>query len=136
MTATRTCLGVYREQAHSPSRVDDDAAIMQSVASTLDERGFAVELVMTQDLVEKPYANIFAMCERTEVLDRLAAMERGGAIVVNPPAAIRNTYRHRMIELFARNHISAPISQVVATDSNKPRPADCAWVKRYDFHAT
>jgi hypothetical protein len=24
----------------------------------------------------------------------------------------------------------------VATDANKPRPADCAWVKRYDFHAT
>ena len=76
------------------------------------------------------------MCERGAILDRLAAMEQAGAIVVNSPAAIRNTYRHRMIELFARHHVPAPMSQVVATDSSKPRPADCAWVKRYDFHAT
>jgi hypothetical protein len=136
MTTTSICWGVYREQAHSPGRVDDDAAIMKSVASALAERGFAVELVTAEELVETPFANIFAMCERGEVLDRLAAMEKAGAIVVNSSAAIRNTYRHRMIEIFARNHVSAPLSQVVATDSNKPRPADCAWVKRYDFHAT
>jgi hypothetical protein len=136
MSATRTCWGVYREQAHSPGRVDDDAAIMESVASALAERGFAVELVTPRDLVEQPFANVFAMCERKDVLDRLAAMEKAGAIVVNGPAAIRNSYRHRMIELFARNHVSSPISQVVATDSNGPRPADCAWIKRYDFHAT
>ena len=76
------------------------------------------------------------MCERGTVLDRLAAMEKAGSIVVNSPAAIRNTYRHRMVELFARHRVSAPVSWVVATDANKPRPADCAWVKRYDFHAT
>jgi hypothetical protein len=63
-------------------------------------------------------------------------MEKAGAIVVNSPKAIRNTYRHRMIELFARHHVPSPVSQVVATDSKQPRPADCAWVKRYDFHAT
>ena len=48
------------------------------------------------------------MCERGTVLDRLAAMEKAGSIVVNSPAAIRNTYRHRMVELFARNRVSAP----------------------------
>jgi hypothetical protein len=136
MTVNKTCWGVYREQAHSPGRVDDDAAVMKSVASALAERGFEVELVTAEAFVEEPSANIFAMCERGAVLDRLTAAEQAGAIVVNSPAAIRNTYRHRMIELFARNHVSAPLSQVVATDSNKPRPADCAWVKRYDFHAT
>ena len=76
------------------------------------------------------------MCEREQILDRLAAMEKTGRSSSTLPTAIRNTYRHRMIELFARHHVSAPISQVVATDSNEPRPADCAWVKRYDFHAT
>ena len=136
MSATKTCWGVYREQAHSPGRVADDAAIMERVASALAERGFAVELVTPGNLVEQPCANIFAMCEGKDVLDRLAGMEKAGAIVVNAPAAIRNTYRHRMIELFQRHHVSAPVSQVVATDSKGPRPADCAWVKRYDFHAT
>ena len=87
-------------------------------------------------LAEATAANLFVMCERGAVLDRLAAMEKAGAVVVNSPAAIRNTYRHRMVELFARHHVPAPVSWVVATDANKPRPADCAWVKRYDFHAT
>ena len=136
MSTTGTCWGVYREQAHSPGRVDDDAAIMKSVASALAARGFVVELVTAEELVETPFANVFAMCERGEVLDRSATMEEAGAIVVNSPAAIRNTYRHRMIELFARHRVVAPLSQIVATDSNKSRPADCAWIKRYDFHAT
>ncbi|HEY1452816.1 MAG TPA: hypothetical protein VGF57_05070 [Roseiarcus sp.] len=131
-----TCLGVYREAAHSPGRVDDDAAILERVGAVLAERGFQVELIGADALVESPSANVFAMCERGTSLDRLAAMEKTGSIVVNSPAAIRNTYRHRMIELFAQRRVRAPLSRTVATDAMKPRPADCMWVKRYDFHAT
>jgi hypothetical protein len=130
------CIGVLREPAHSPGRVDDDAAIMRRVGDAMTERGFAVELVAADAVVEGPPANLFVMCERGTVLDRLAAMEKAGAIVVNSPAAIRNTYRHRMVELFTRHRVSAPTSWIVAADANTPRPADCAWIKRYDFHAT
>ncbi len=136
MSAGITCWGVYREAAHSPGRIDDDAAILESVGASLTERGFAVELVEADAMDEAPSANVFIMCERGPILDRLAAMEKTGAIVVNSPAAIRNTYRHRMIELFARRDVSAPSSQIVATDATKPRPANSMWVKRYDFHAT
>jgi hypothetical protein len=136
MSAATTCWGVYREAAHSPGRIDDDAAILERVGGALAERGFNVELIDADALVETPSANVFAMCERGAILDRLAAMEKAGSIVVNSPAAIRNTYRHRMIELFAQRRVPAPLSGVVATDAMKPRPADCMWVKRYDFHAT
>jgi hypothetical protein len=136
MTTNFTCVGVLREPAHSPGRIDDDAAIMRRVGDVLAERGFNVELIAADAVNEAPAANLFVMCERGTVLDRLAAMEKTGAIVVNTTTAIRNTYRHRMVELFARNRVAAPVSWVVATDANKPRPADCAWVKRYDFHAT
>ena len=136
MSAAMTCWGVYREPAHSPGRIDDDAAILESVGAVLAERGFRVELIAADGLVETPSANVFVMCERGTILDRLAAMEKAGSIVVNSPAAIRNTYRHRMIELFARHRVPAPLSRIVATDASKPRPADCVWVKRYDFHAT
>ncbi len=131
-----TCIGVLREPAHSPGRIDDDAAIMRSVGEALRERGFRVELVAADVVVEAPSANLFVMCERGTVLDRLAAMEKAGAIVVNSPVAIRNTYRHRMVGLFTRHRVSAPMSWIVAADANTPRPADCAWIKRYDFHAT
>ena len=76
------------------------------------------------------------MCERGPVLDRLKAAEKAGSIVVNSADAIRNTYRHRMVELFARHHVSAPLSHIVATDASRLQPAAGVWVKRYDFHAT
>ena len=136
MTRANSCSGVYREPAHSPGRIDDDAAILGQVGEALAQRGFDVRLFSADVFLETPCPNVFVMCERGPILDRLAAMEKAGSIVINRPAAIRNTYRHRMIELFARNHVSTPVSQIVATDSNKPRPADCAWLKRYDFHAT
>ena len=131
-----TCFGVYREPSHSPGRVDDDAAILTRVGAALADRGFGVELIAADALIETPPANVFVMCERGMILDQLAAMEKSGSVIVNSPAAIRNTYRHRMIELFAQHQVPAPLSRIVATDAAKPRPADFMWVKRYDFHAT
>ena len=136
MNAAKTCWGIYRELAHSPGRIDDDRAIMKSVGEALAARGFSVELVAADAAFETRCANIFVMCERGAVLDRLKNAEKAGSIVVNSPDAIRNTYRHRMIELFARHHVSAPVSQVVASNASKSWPATGVWVKRYDFHAT
>ncbi len=136
MSPAKTCWGIYRESAHSPGRINDDFAIIKSVGEALMARGFTVELVAADAAFETTSANIFAMCERGAALDRLKGAENAGSIVVNSPDAIRNTYRHRMVELFARHHVSAPVSQVVATDANMPQPAAGVWVKRYDFHAT
>lgn len=136
MNAAKTCWGIYRELAHSPGRIDDDSAIMKSVGEALEARGFHVELVAADAAFETRCANIFVMCERGAVLDRLKTAEKEGSIVVNSPDAVRNTYRHRMIELFAQHHVPAPVSQIVASDARKPRPAAGVWVKRYDFHAT
>jgi glutathione synthase/RimK-type ligase-like ATP-grasp enzyme len=139
MSSTRTCWGIYRESAHSPGRVDDDAAIMQLVGEALATRGFTVELLRVDNVepaFETPSAMIFAMCEQGEILDRLKKAGQAGAIVVNSPDAIRNTYRHRMVELFAQNHVLAPVSHVVATNAVKLPLATGVWIKRYDFHAT
>ena len=108
MNSGPTCIGVLREPAHSPGRVDDDAAIMESVGDAMRERGFSVELIPADAVMEGPPANLFVMCERGTVLDRLAAMEKAGSIVVNSAAAIRNTYRCRMVELFTRCGVAAP----------------------------
>ena len=112
---TRTCWGIYREVAHSPGRIDDDRAILETVAEALEARGFRVELVAADAEFDTHFANIFAMCERGAVLDRLRAAEKTGSIIVNSPDAIHNTYRHRMVELFARHHVSAPASRIIAS---------------------
>jgi ActR/RegA family two-component response regulator len=91
VTASRTCWGIYREAAHSPGRIEDDRAILKSVAEALEARGFTVELVSADAEFETHFANIFAMCERGVVLDRLRAAEKTGSIVVNSSDAIRNT---------------------------------------------
>ena len=109
---------------------------MTCVADALAERGFSVELVDADAALDTHCANMFVMCERGAALDRLADAQSAGSVVVNSPSAIRNTYRHRMIELFAQHHVSAPISHVIASDAHGSRPAAAVWVKRYDFHAT
>jgi hypothetical protein len=136
MKGPATCWGIYRESAHSPGRIDDDRAILERVGDALMARGFRVELVEADAEFDTCFANIFVMCERSPVLDRLKNAEKNGSIIVNCPDAIRNTYRHRMVELFAQHQISAPVSQVVATSASWPRLAPRIWVKRYDFHAT
>jgi hypothetical protein len=136
MNEARTCYGIYRELAHSPGRIEDDRAILDSVGAALAARGFDVELVAPDAEFDTHFANIFVMCERGAILDRLRDAEKTGSIIVNSPDAIRNTYRHRMLELFARHHVSGPASQVVASDASKPPPLTGVWVKRYDFHAT
>jgi len=135
MNAAKTCCGIYRELAHSPGRIDADRAILESVGEALAARGFNVELVAADAEFDTHFANIFVMCERGPVLDRLRNAEKTGSIIVNSPDAIHNTYRHRMVELFARHHVSTPASQIVASDANTPRPPTGVWVKRYDFHA-
>jgi hypothetical protein len=136
MNAAKTCWGIYRELAHSPGRIDDDRAILESVGAALASRGFDVKLVSPDAEFDSHFANIFVMCERGPILDRLSNAEKAGSIVVNSPEAIRNTYRHRMVELFARHRVPAPVSQIVASDAGKLRPPTGVWVKRYDFHAT
>ena len=139
MSARETCWGIYREAAHSPGRIADDAAIMKRVGDALRARNFAVELLAVDGIdaaLARPGGNIFAMCEGGEVLCRLESAARQGAVVVNAPQAIGNTYRHRMVELFQRRQVSAPPSRIVATDGVAPHPMTAVWVKRYDFHAT
>jgi hypothetical protein len=131
-----TCWGIYREWAHSPGRIDDDRIILERVGAAMVARGFRVELVAPEVEFDTDFANVFVMCERGPILDRLRNAEKTGAIIVNSPDAIRNSYRHRMIELFARHGVSAPASQIVASDARTPRPPRGVWVKRYDFHAT
>jgi len=135
-TMAKTCRGIYREPDHSPGRIDDDRAIMDCVGEALTLRGFSVELVEVDAAFDGHCVNLFAMCERGTMLDRLTDAQNAGSVVVNSPNAIRNTYRHRMVELFAKHHVPSPASHVVASNTKGPPPAAAVWIKRYDFHAT
>jgi len=76
------------------------------------------------------------MCEQHGIVEALRRAQRNGAVIVNTPDAVLNTYRHRTLELFTQAGISAPPSRLVAADPNSPPPGFPVWIKRYDFHAT
>ena len=139
MSRKRHCWGVYRERPHSPGRVNDDAAIVQAVAEALADHGFTVGLLdadAAEAALEDPRAGIFAMCEQDAILTRLQRAVDTGAVVVNTPQAIRNTYRTRTVERFARLGVPSPTSWILSTDNPPAPPAPEVWIKRADFHAT
>src|SRR5262245_65870738 len=96
---TKTCRGIYREPDHSPGRIDDDRAIMDCVGAVLASRGFSVELVEVEAAFDGRCANIFAMCERAAVLDRLAEGQNAGSVVVNSRNAVHITYHYLKFKL-------------------------------------
>jgi glutathione synthase/RimK-type ligase-like ATP-grasp enzyme len=133
------CWGVYRELAHSPGRETDDAEILRATAAELSAAGFDVTLKSPDELLSAPTEDVppflFVMCERPEVVERLAVCERRGARIVNRPWGIRNTDRERTIALFAAASVPFPRSVLVDTARAADYPGTC-WVKRGDVHAT
>ena len=135
------CWGVYRELAHSPGRETDDAEILRAAARELERLGLSValrspdELPETNDFDAVP-PNLFVMCERIPIVEKLSAWERRGARIINPPSGIRNTDRERTIALFEKHGVAHPKSRLVATASGRAEfPGPC-WLKRADVHAT
>jgi hypothetical protein len=140
-SASPLCWGIYRELAHSPGRETDDAEILRAAARELERLGLSVELKSPDELPEAEDfgavpPNLFVMCERAPVVEKLAAWERRGARIVNAPGAIRNTDRERTIALFQKHEVAHPTSVSIATNPGRAAfPGPC-WLKRGDVHAT
>lgn len=135
------CWGISRELAHSPGRESDDARILRLTAERLEEAGFGVSLRAPEEVASngaEPPPFVFLMCERIPILDRLAAWEERGVVMVNPTEGVRNTYRDRTIERFRRDRIPFPDSRIVETGAaSELFPSETGyWVKRADVHST
>ncbi|OLD77573.1 MAG: hypothetical protein AUG87_04265 [Candidatus Rokubacteria bacterium 13_1_20CM_4_70_14] len=134
-----SCWGIFREVAHSPGRESDDTEILRLTGKQLEARGLQV-ILKTPDEVngvdDVPPRFVFLMCERVEALGRLRALETRGVPHVNTPLAVLNTYRERMIEVFAEANVPFIESRVVSTRDRRVETAAPVWVKRADVHNT
>jgi glutathione synthase/RimK-type ligase-like ATP-grasp enzyme len=140
MSRAPRCWGIYRELAHSPGRETDDAEILRATATELERLGIPVTLKAPDELpdVEDFGAvppHLFVMCERVEVVEKLAAWETRGTHVVNRPSGIRNTDRERTLALFRSGGVPYPRTRPVETAAAATFDGPC-WVKRGDVHAT
>src|SRR5215471_4967236 len=136
---SRVCWGVFRESTHSPGRESDDTEILRLTGKHLEAKGFHVELKTADEVTEVDADRprfVFLMCERTEVLDRLRALEVGGVPHVNSPRAVHNTYRDRMIAVLDEANVPFIPSRIVGTSEEPDAEAYPVWVKRGDVHNT
>ncbi len=135
---TTEAWAVYRELAHSPGRETDDAMILRLAAEKLEAHGFAVKMKTPDEVMDEPSAPplVLAMCERVPIIETLRRWQERGSVIVNNPSAIFDTYRHRMIEAFARGGVPFPSSELVSTSDRTHAIAFPLWVKRADVHAT
>jgi hypothetical protein len=131
----RSAIGVHREKRFSPGRVEDDRAVLDRVADRLRASGVAVRTFEGDQLPSGPAGEplVFAMCQGERALSWLDALS-SETVVVNPPRAIRNCHRTRMLERFALARVPQP-KTAVAGSSPPPDVAAGAWLKRGDVHA-
>jgi hypothetical protein len=147
----RPLIGIFRETLHSPDRVFDDSEILRLTGGALAAEGVDVELVRPERISSRWWDRLhpetaFVMCEQERMLGPLNVWEREGATLVNSVAAIRNTYRYRMIPLLSSTGVRFPKSQLVPTGSpNLKRRlrshferanTPSLWIKRGDVHNT
>ncbi|MCX8070972.1 MAG: hypothetical protein N3C12_00780 [Candidatus Binatia bacterium] len=135
-------LCVLREPEYSPGKVEDDAAILLSVASVLRREQYVVDVLdpRARRWPELPRRTVVLnMAQGAGALSRLEEWEQLGIRVINSVAAVRNCYRARTHELFRRSGVSSPLATVVSTAAEE-LPAwlhevPAVWVKRGDVHA-
>ena len=137
-------LGIRREPLHSPHRESDDAMVLQAVADELALHGVQARVLDVGPALEALQPGSFdvvaPMCEALPVLRRLETFPQH-EIFVNPPKAVLNCYRVRMVPLlescaparFPRTEI-----RPVASRPSLPSFMDGkgCWVKRGDVHNT
>jgi hypothetical protein len=138
-----TFLGIYREPACSPGRHrENDAAVLELVASELEARGHRVALA---DVDAAPRAGheadvVFSMSRSPVALDLLARWRHDGKLVVNRPAAVIETARARLaLRSFAT--VAQPATRLVPTSPALRRhigtiAPEGRWVKGGDLYAS
>jgi hypothetical protein len=134
-------LGIYREQALSPGKVDADAAILDEVLSGLAGAGWEVSRMSADDLPQHPpaAAGFLHMAQGPPALDLLEGWENRGVRLINSPRAVRRCYRRWLFPILARAGVAYPqtrfypVSQAEAAwPSEFPGPG---WLKRAEVHA-
>jgi len=142
------CVALNRKPAYSPlQHLANDTAIMNAVVAALELRGWRVTR-SSEELLESgplPAADLYLnMCQGAAASERLVALERSGATLVNSPSSVLSCHRHQMVRALAATSIPFPRTLIVPTQLTPEttaalvefiRPHRTLWIKRGDVHA-
>ncbi len=134
--------GITRKTEFSPNHVINDMLILRETADALRALGAEVTLYDEASISPESVREriIFSMAQGPSGSATLAAIEHGGALVINSPRSVMNCYRMNMVTMLPEALIPFPKSVVIATNS-EVRASDAGirskkiWVKRGDVHA-
>lgn len=133
---------IQRGAEFSPNNVNNDALILGAVATGLRDLGHQVSVITEDEFIHnglvEPSDAIINMCRDSRSIERLFALQEGGAVVVNSPQGIANCNRERLTRLLLDAHVPHPDSLIVSTtDSVTPALEQggftTAWIKRGDY---
>ncbi len=136
-----TVLGIYREQAFSPGKVGDDAAILDTTLAELAGMGATGEAVSadTVNLAGLRCDYVLNMAQSDRVLDMLGKWSMQGTRVFNSVQSIRSCYRKPLLRALQKSGIPMPpgyIASLRQAESRIPRHLPGRlWLKRGDVHA-
>ena len=142
------CVALNRKPAYSPlQHLANDTAIMNAVIAALELRGWRVTR-SSEELLESgplPAADLYLnMCQGAAASERLVALERSGATMVNTASSVLSCHRHRLVRALAPSMIPFPRTLIVPTQLTPETttalvefigPHRTLWVKRGDVHA-
>jgi hypothetical protein len=138
-------LGVYRELEFSPGKTSADSAIIDAVLGHLRVAGAETTAIDAVRFISDPLPDVhmvLAMCQGSEALRRLAAIEESGAVTLNSALAIRNCYRDLLGAGLMRAGVPVPEGALVRTstplDMKQLRTLNLTapmYVKRGELHA-
>lgn len=129
-----TFTGIIRSAEFSPN--SNDLAIMRKVAERLEHHSARVRLETEAEFAGDTEAAdaYFSMGREERTLEKLAAIEEAGKVVVNSAAGVRNCARPVITDLMRRNGIPVPQSFTwdVSCLESLPEVSYPCWVKRGD----
>ncbi len=137
----RTIIGIYREKALSPGKVEADAAILQEVLAGLETLGWETATLSADDLPGEPPAarGILHLAQGPTALKRLLAWEAQGLRLINSPGAVIRCYRRYLPPILAAAGVPYPQTRCFALEEAErtfsrdfPGPG---WLKRAEIHA-
>lgn len=142
------CVALYRKPAYSPQQhLANDTAILNAVVAELEPRGWRISRASEADLEAgaPPAANLYLnMCQGAAASERLVALERAGAVLVNTPTSVLACHRHQLVRALVDSGIPFPRTLIVPTlltpETSRAlvefvAPHRRVWIKRGDVHA-
>jgi len=142
------CVALQRKPTYSPRQhLTNDAAIMDAVARSLEQRGWRLTRCTEASLESEPVppADLYLnMCQGAAASEQLVNLERSGATLVNTPTSVLACHRHRLVRRLGESGIPFPRTLIVPTWLGREDARvvsefvglhQSLWIKRGDVHA-